>query len=442
MPSAPTETSAARAGERRWWRVGQNAGANVAAKIISGLSQLAIVPLLLHYLGTENFGWLMALVTLAGVVQFADLGVQTALQHELAEAWSSSDEVKLRKIYVAGGRVLTWLGAGWLGLALPLAWWLGPTLVAAPGGVTAHGAWCVLAVAICAAVRLSAGAKLAAAIQAGWMSALWNAAANVAAVVACLLAVRAGSGLAVFLFILTAALVVPGALAEWQAAKKLGWRSTVAPPVDSFLARKLWRDGLRFAPANLASGLLLAATPIAFVRFGGYAASAAFATLQRLFGPIAHAHSITTGPLWPAYTEARIRRDETWVRHAFRISMLATLGGSAAIAAIAALLPWISPVWLGAKAPLPPASLTWLLASWNCAGMLFAALSYFLLGHGSMARLSAALATMQVITLVVLVGAGARWGATGVAATLLAGLVCAQLPLLVSACLPSLRRAP
>lgn len=441
MAPSPPPSPAASLSHARWWRIGQTAGAQAVAKVVSGISQLAIVPLLLHHLGTENFGWLMALVALAGLVQFADLGVQTALQHELAEAWSRGDESGLRKIYVAGGRVLTLLGLAWCGLALPLAWWLGPRLVATPGGGPAHGAWIVLVIAICAAVRISAGAKLAAAIQAGWIPAVWSAAANAMAVLACLLATRSGGGLALFLFILTAALVLPGAFAEWQAGKKLGWQRSAAPAVDAGLARRLWRSGLQFAPANLSGGLLLAAVPVALVRFGGYEASATFATLQRLFGPVAHAHSLAIGPLWPAYTEARARRDDAWVHRAFRISLGATLAAAAVIVALAALLPWIAPWWLGAGAVRPPPAFMWLLVAWNSAAMVVSALTYFLLGHGVMARLSPMLTWLQLLTLAAVIPLGARWGATGVAAALLAGLVFGQLPVLARACEPSFRPA-
>ncbi|MEY2881308.1 MAG: hypothetical protein RLZZ15_3688, partial [Verrucomicrobiota bacterium] len=131
----PTDASAAApAGRRRWWRVGQNAGAAAVGRVVAGLSQLALAPLLLRDLGAEVFGWAMAVVALIAMGQFADLGVAMALQQELSETWARADAARARRIYASGARLLAGLGAGWLALALPAAWWWGPHFIATPAG--------------------------------------------------------------------------------------------------------------------------------------------------------------------------------------------------------------------------------------------------------------------------------------------------------------------
>jgi O-antigen/teichoic acid export membrane protein len=434
MLSPPPSSLPNAAGRARWRRAAQTAGAQGAAKIVSGLCQLAIVPLLLGHLGTQTFGWTMALVALVGLTQFADLGVQTALQQELAEAWGRGDPDQLRRIYVAGKRLLTLLALGWFVIALPVGCWLGPRLLPAPVAGADLPSWFVLVATTCLAVRLSAGGGLAMAIQAGWIHAIWSAAFNLAAVLASVVIARAGGPPAAFILILALVQILPPALTGWQIARQLGWTGADAL-FDRATAARLWREGLQYAPSYVTAALLHAATPVAFARYGGYGAAAVYATLQRLFGPLAHAHAVALNPLWPAYAEARSRGDAAWGRHAFRVSLVVTLGAVAVAAAIAALLPWITPLWLGRGTFPPSATLAWLLAGVCGASMVVVALSYFLLGHRRMARIAPALAAAQVATLALVAGAGTRWGATGVAAALLGGVLFGQLPVLMHACL-------
>lgn len=143
-PPAPSADSLP-SGRRRWWRVGQNAGALVAARVVSGLCQLALIPLLLGLLGTRTFGWVMALVALVGLSQFADLGAAMALQQKLSEAWARGDAAGLRRTYASGVRLLLDLGLAWFIFAAPVAWWLGSRLLEGPMGAVVF--WTALGLA-------------------------------------------------------------------------------------------------------------------------------------------------------------------------------------------------------------------------------------------------------------------------------------------------------
>ena len=429
-PAAPPADSP-HAGRHRWGRVGQNAGALVAARVVSGLCQLALVPLLLGLLGTEKFGWVMALVALAGLSQFADLGTAMALQQKLSEAWARNDAAGLRQTYAAGLRLLLILGLAWFVLAAPAAWWLGSRLLSIPAGAGAlqsQLSWLVVAVAITAGVPLSAGPRLAAALQFGWIAAAWTAACNFATLAAIWAVIVSGrGGIVLVVTVLCAGQLLPGIVTAWHVARRLGWSGPA--PAEPDAVWRLWHAGRKFAAPNLAGALLLAAAPAAVASFGGYGASAAFSVLQRLFGTAQQAHAIVLAPLWPAWAEAAGRGEAAWIRHSLKLALGFTAAVCAGLALVAAILPGIVHVWLGANALVPPASSAWLVAGWIGVSMFIQALSYYLLGLGRLERVALPVAVAHGCTLALVALLGSFYGGTGVIVALATGAALGVLPL-------------
>lgn len=438
--SAPIADSS-HAGRQRWWRVGQNAGAQIAARVISGLCQLALVPLILSQLGVDSFGWTMALVTLVGLSQFTDLGVAMALQQALSEAWAHGDHDSLRRVYASGLRLLAFLGLGWLVVSVPAAWWFGEGVLASPAGGAANAriCWLVITTCLAAGVPLSAGTRLAVALQLGWIAAFWTAFVSVATLITVWLLIQLGAhpGTLTYIVLLSAGQLAPGMICGMHIPYRLGWRGRL--PADRGEIQRLRRAALPFATQSLAGALLQAVTPWAFARFGGYAANAAFAILQRLFGLAQQAHALLLSPLWPAYAEARIRQDRVWISRMFRYSMLITLPVVIGVLLVAALLPWILPRWLGPNATIPPAGLTWPVVVWILTAIIGQPFVLLLLGLGRFQHMARPVMVAHLVTLVAMVVMGAWLGATGVALALAGGLTVGVLPLYIHESILALR---
>ena len=440
MTTGTKRTNVVAESERRWWRIGQNAGALAIARVLSGLCQFLLVPVLLRTLGTETFGWAMALVALVSLSQFADLGVAMAFQQDLSEAWARNERTGIRRTYASGVQLLAWLGAGWFILAIPLAWWGGASLLPAPGHGQTNGAalaWIVVAATMTAGVPLSAGTRLAAALQLGWINAAWTAVANFGTLVAVWIAANATARPVVFVALLCAGQIAPGAFTALHLRRRLNWRDDVA--ADPMEMKRLWKIGRKFAAPNLAGALLQATAPWLFARFGGYAASAAFAVLQRLFGVVQQAQALLLGPFWPAYAEAEARSEIAWVRRSFRWSVALTLAMVAGLAGATALLPEIIRLWLGAGASAPAPLFSWFVAIWISAGMVAQAWSYLLLGLGRLHRIALQVAAVHATTISAMAVAGRFTGSTGVAAMLAAGGALGLLPLSIRAGREALR---
>ena len=440
---APTADSH-HAGRQRWWRVGQNAGAQITARVISGLCQLALVPLILSRLGVDSFGWIMALTTFVGLSQFADLGVAMALQQALSEAWAQGDDASLRSVYASGARLLTFLGLGWLVISVPAAWALGEPVLASPGGgvENARICWVVVAACLAAGVPLSAGTRLAVALQLGWIAASWTALTSVATLVAVWLLARMGAhpGALTYVVLLSTGQLAPGLICGLHLPRRLGWHGR--PIADWGEIHRLRRAALPFASQNLAGALLQAATPWAFARFGGYAANAAFAILQRLFGLAQQAHALLLSPIWPAYAEAQIRDDRAWITRMFRYSLFVTLPVVAGVLLVAAVLPWILPPWLGKDTLIPPAGITWPVVLWFLTSIVGQPFVLLLLGLGRFQRMAMQVMTVHLLTLAAMIGLGKWLGATGVALALAGGLTLGVLPLYIREAVLALRALP
>lgn len=436
MTAHPDAPASPPVGRQRWGRVGRNAAALAATRVVSGLCQLALVPLVLGHFGADLFGWITALVALVAMAHFADLGVAIALQQELSEAWARQDHAALRRIYASGSRLLALIGAAWLVVALPAAGWLGPRLLAAPGLAppgSPHLIWLIVVGLTLLGVPFSAGLRLAAATQQAWIAAGWTAATNVA-VVALVWLVTQTTGPAAPLLVVTllcAAQVVPGALAAVHLRSQLGWFGPGAATAPEM--RRLWHEGRPFAVPNLIGALLQTLTPSAFAWFGGYSASAAFAILQRLFGMVQQSHQLLLGPLWPAYAEAAVRGERAWVAHSFRVSLALTAATAALVAGLTALLPWLTPFWLGPAAPVPGPALAWLVGGWAIASLFSQALSFLLLGLGRLKLIAGSLALTHLATLAGMLVGGKFFGTFGVATALAVGSLCSTLPLLACA---------
>lgn len=432
----------AHARQARWWLVGQNAGANIAAKIVTGLCTFALVPLLIGRLGVETFGWLGALLGFAGLAQFADLGLALALQSRLAALAGRKDERALEQCFRSGERVLGRLALAWTAVTLPLAFFLGPRVLHTPAGVpepAARLAWAMVALAIGAGVASSAGQRLAAATQQSWVNAVWTALAAVAALAGGALFCTGSGSVGVAIAVICGGQILPGWITAAQLTRRRRWGAGSA---DRAVGRELQQDGFRLASANLAGGALAAGVPFLFAHFGGYGASALFAALQRLFNLATQTHALLLTPFAPAYAEALAAGDQGWLRRSWRLSLLATAGATVALAALAVMWPWFSARWLGVELDLAGARvIVWGVTLWTSATLAMQVCSYFLLGLDRLAKFGPAVALGHAATVALAWAGGFALGAPGIAAALALGAWAGPVVVLARGCAGALEIA-
>jgi O-antigen/teichoic acid export membrane protein len=134
---------------------------------------------------------------------------------------------------------------------------------------------------------------------------------------------------------------------------------------------------------------LLIALPQVFIStYLGAAAVTPFNLGQRLFNLFAIPQNAFMLPLWPAYSDAKARRDFPWIRRTLGLSLLATAG----IVAVMAIGAWqarpLLTLWVGKSADLPSTGLIWVMFAWNAVVFFQQPFSYLLSGVSEVRRLT------------------------------------------------------
>lgn len=407
--------------------------ASFGAKVVSGVCTLAQVPLALHYLGTEAYGFWVTLFSIVVVLNFVDFGLGSGMQHAMARAYGSDDLESAGRVFWSGAAVLAILGLLVLAAGLPAAFlvpWPDILHIRDSGLRAETGAALAIAIgAFVVGLPLNAVARLAAAVQRGWIHAGWIATGSVLSLA---LVAAAAFGRWGFLWFLSASLLVPviqGLGLFVHLLRVLGWRLTPAPLAPASEIRSMLRSSLFFAFPQFGIALVQSAPALAISMAAGSAAVTGYTLLMRLFGPFQQGQILLLNPVWPAYTEAHARGDHPWVSRTFWRTGAAFLALSAGVAAVAWQSQAILGIWIGPAAGHTGRRLAAVTASWCVLQMAVQPLIYYLIGVGRLRRLAWAATPGLVISGAALFWASRGGTVNGVLEAGSVGLVFAILPL-------------
>lgn len=387
------------------------------SRLLAAAGSLITIPLLLGYLGTEQYGLWVTVATTISWISLTQLGVQPSMLNRLARtdhADASGREALVSTAWWASV-ALTVVGAGLLVLLDVAGAW--PALYNAHGdlGEVARTFAIVMWLALSTSLLLLVPAHVLRADQEVSKANLVEAGgtiARVAAVVALIVADLGTTWLVIGAFF--APVLVSGA-----AGLRVFWSRHLWPRPAAFrrsILRPLITTGLGFLGIATATLLVTSTDALIVAQLLGLSAvptySVAFALLVVMIGiQIAVADA-----LWPAYAEAGSINDVHWIRRVHRQATLA-LASASALFGIGLVLvgrPVIE-AWAGPSA-VPPLGL---LVAFG----LIAVLSAIEATHN---RLLVALGRVRLVTVVLLGGAlanvplsillGSWFGVTGVAA--------------------------
>jgi O-antigen/teichoic acid export membrane protein len=427
VPTAPTVL-------RRERAIRLTVAATVGARAVSGVSTLVQVPLAIHYLGTEAYGFWITLFSTVIVLNSVDFGLGVGMQHAMAKAYGADDWEGVKRVFWTGAAALGVLGAAVLAIGLTAAFvapcerWLhlqDPSLRALAGSAVA-----VAIAAFVVSLPFNAVARLAAGIQRGWIHAGWIA---VGSLLSLALVEIAALGRWRFLGFLAASLLVPfvqGVGLTVHLLRRLGWSLRPTGLCPGHEIKAMLRSSLFFSFPQFGLALVQSAPALA-ISFGvGSAAVTGYTLLARLLGPFQQAQVILLTPVWPAYIEAQVQGEHPWIGRTFWRTGLAC----AALAAGAVLCAWQSPLllqlWIGRNAADAASGLAAATAAWCVVQMAYQPPLYFMMGTGRLHTLAWA-ATPGLLAGAGLLFAAARSGSV---TTLLAagawGLAVGLLPLM------------
>ncbi len=311
-----TTTEAGRSKER-YRRVMLASIASVSAKIVLMLAGLITIPITLHYLGEERFGFWMAANTLLVFMRFADFGIGSGLVNAITEADGRDDRETVRRyassgfFMLAGIGVIVFIAATIALLFLPMAQWMGVSeLAQREVTLTLFILFGYFAVRM----PISVVQRLQLGHQEIFRWSVFEMVGAVMGLFMLLLAVYLQAGLPILVFMVTGAPL----LAQLTNATDyyLRARPELSPHFGNFSlesAKSLMTAGSIFLLLHILALFAYTIDNILIANFLGAAAVAPFAVVQRVFQFLRMGRLILT-PLWPAFGEAAAREDDAWVR--------------------------------------------------------------------------------------------------------------------------------
>lgn len=399
LPRPPDSETASRG---RFRRVGIAAIAGVFAKVVVVACNLALVPVLVGFLGPVQFGIWAAYQSIQGLLVFADLGIGNGMQNAVTVAIAHGDTRRAQAL-ISSALVALLAAAGILcavlavGLNVPsvVAWLSGGRPDDAEFAALRVGVGVFLATGLLA-IPLSCGERLALALQKGFVTHATRAITTILSFGCVLALVKAQASFAA-ICIATSIPVLAGPLLSWMViARSRSWALPAISAVSGGDTRAVLRSGIGFLAVQLTAILGFGLDAILIERYAGPVEVANYTVVQRLFSLVAMVVGIVLAPLWPAYAEARARGDYAWIRKTFWRSLVATAVVAGALSVVLAILAGpIAARWVG-NAITPPGSLVTAFAAWSFVLACGMAFSYFWNGM-HMLRLQAVLGGVFVL---------------------------------------------
>jgi O-antigen/teichoic acid export membrane protein len=366
---------------RRIFQAGSSA--IICKGIVLGVNAISI-PLAVRYLGAEQFGIWVTISTTLALLIVLDLGIASAMTNLLSEAYALNDK-ELAGRYATTGLVVMVVIALCLGIAGAALWPFVPW--AALFRLSGEANERMISHAVAAAysvflVGLPAG--LAAKFLGGYQEiktanifAAVGAAANLLAVVL----ITQLHGSIVVLVAGTAGATVGTNLAclMWLWFWHKPWLLPTLGRWNVSYVRPLMQSGSEFFILQLAGLIVFNSDNFVIAHYLGPQMVTPYSVTWRLVGYTAALQIVITPALWPAYSEAWVRRDIRWIRKTLKLVMLITM--SAAFLGTATLVLWgrtLIRLWAG-PAAVPSQTLLVLMCVWILIGTFMANTSTVLL---------------------------------------------------------------
>ena len=308
---------------------------SLVARPLAVVIQLVSLPLFIRYLGPEGFGLYESVAALAVWLALTNAGLSMGLQNRLQDCYVSGDRALARR-YVSSLTialvVIAAAGLVVLSVVTPLVDWgrVFPTDAVRPVGETAWAFWVAGALTL-VGVAVSTPYSIYAAYQELHVANVWDGAAKVLTLGACVAVVYTGFGLVGVVLASTGVYVAVRAVnAAWVFGWEKPWLRPSLRVFDGALLKVALAEGVYLFGLQMATGLIVHVDKLIIANRLGAGDVAAYAVVGRLFLLVHSVFVLIQWPLWPAYGEAIRRGDVAWARRMIRLMLVATTLGTVA----------------------------------------------------------------------------------------------------------------
>ena len=406
------------AGERTR-RAGATAIATILAQSVGKLSAFISVPLTLSYLGPEQYGLWLTVSSMIGWLSLADLGLGCGLLTRLAAAYGTRNVVLQRQLVtstLAAQAAIAILLIAVCAALFPFLNWQRLFNVTNPDTVVILPAIIVIVfVAFILQFVFSVTTQVYRALQEGYTVQGWSTIASVCGLIAIVLITKVHGGVTVLVATLA------GAPAMALVGNTIWMYARGKPHLRPRVVDISWRAIKSVAGLGIQySGLALCAVAVSqtpnviIAQYFGLAQVAPYGVAMKLYALAQAAGIAMLAPLWPAYTEAIVSADHTWIRrtHVRMVWTNALMWGAFGVMFVLGgplgIRLWVGPGVTSSRALLAGIALQGFFAA---EAMVYTTL---LNGAGVVRQQFAVVVTPAVMTVALMLVMGARWGSEGI----------------------------
>lgn len=308
-----------------------SAVAGLALRGSSFVVVLVSVPLTLSLLGPIRFGLWMTLASVVALLGATDLGIGNGVLNNVARAFGQGDATAARR-YVASGLVAlagiaAAAGALFL-LVYPIIPWARLYNVAGDAAASAEAgpATATFVLTFLVGLPLGLAGYVRSAYQEGFVQSAFVGLGNMLTLALLVLATAVRASLPILVLAITIGPLVAAAtnlvvLFRFQRP----WLTPRWSDVTVLATRSVVGVGFAFMALQVAYIVGFQADRLVVAQVIGPVAVGDYSVVSRLFSIPAGLAVIASVPLWPAYREAILRSDITWVRVTLKRSLVVVL---------------------------------------------------------------------------------------------------------------------
>lgn len=323
----------------------------VVYKAVAMLASFLAIPLMIRYLGQEQFGVWSTLLTVMSWIVFFDLGVGNGLRNKVAEALARNDR-KEAADYIASGYSLIGLIALalWV-LVTGVSFFVPWQTVFNTQGIPEATLRLTVQIAVFFIVLnfwIGLISALLGAVQKTAMAALGQLISNVLALLFVFVLTKTTDtaisylALAYGLSLVTANIV----LSFWFFYQQ-NCDLQPTPSLDKTHIKPLLSIGLKFFTIQLAVLVIFSTDKMLITQLFGPEYVTQYDVVFKLFSVITFAHTLISMPLWSAYADAYHRGDMAWIKRMLHKQLIIFIGVIISVIVVGFLARPLIAIWIG-----------------------------------------------------------------------------------------------
>lgn len=322
----------------------------VVYKAAAMVASFLAIPLMIGYLGQEQFGVWSTLLTVMSWVVFFDLGIGNGLRNKVAEALAKNEKAEAAS-YIASGYTLIGL------IAFPL-WVLVTAVSFFVPWQAVFNTQAIPETMLRMTVQIATffivlnfwigliGALLGA-LQKTSLVALGQLISNVMALLFVFVLAKKTDATISYLSLAYGISLVSANifLSFWFCQQHRGLRPK--PSLDKQHIRPLLSIGLKFFTIQLAVLVIFTTDKMLITQLFGPEYVTQYEVVFKLFSVISFAHTLISAPLWSAYTDAYHRGDMLWIKHMLHKQLIIFGGIGISVIVMGFLAAPVIAIWIG-----------------------------------------------------------------------------------------------